>query len=90
MKSRLCVCTRFVAVRASAMPFLVLHLSHSRNARITGVDDVIGEVDEKLRQTAFSSRVIAQNRRKCSIAERFGEALAQGLASSGIITQAER
>lgn len=51
------------------------------------VPDIVGEVDEQLSETAFSSRVVAQNGRECSIAEGFREALAQSLASSGVITQ---
>lgn len=68
-------------------PLLVL-ASHVGNARRVGIDHIVREVNEELRETAFGSRIVTQNARKGRVSEGFGEALAKRLACSGIITQA--
>lgn len=62
---------------------------HVGNTSRVGVDNIVREVDEKLRETAFSSRVVTQDARKGCVSEGFGEALAKRLACSGVITQAD-
>jgi len=54
------------------------------------LDDVIGEVDQKLSQTALSSGIIAEDRRESGIAKRLRQALAKSLASASVIAQAKQ
>lgn len=68
------------------MPSAVDDSLHSDPLRAVG--DIIGKVDQELRETALGGRIVPKNRRKGSIPQGFGEALSQGLACAAIITQA--
>lgn len=49
--------------------------------------DVVREVDQQLGEAALSCRVVAQNGGEGGVAEGFGEALAEGFAGAGVVTQ---
>jgi hypothetical protein len=59
---------------------------HSRTNR-GSVRNVIREIDQKLSETTFRGRIIAQDRRKGGIAKRLGEALTESLASPVVIAE---
>jgi hypothetical protein len=67
------------------MPQLMKHLLVASR-----LDDVIGEINEKLSQAALSSGIIAEDRRERGIAKRLRQALAKSLASASVIAQAKR
>ena len=56
----------------------------------SGLDYIIGEVDEKLSQAALGGGIVSENRRECRIAEGFGEALSESLASAGVVAEPAR
>ena len=53
----------------------------------TGLDDVVGEVDEELGETPLGRGIVAQDRGEGGVAERIREALAQSLAGASIVTE---
>lgn len=55
---------------------------------VVGSIDIVGEVDQKLGETALGGCIVSKNRREGSISERLREALAQSLACASVITQA--
>ena len=63
---------------------LVRIMSHSL---VASVDNVVREINEKLSKTSFGSRIIAKDRLKGSISERFWQALAECLTSSCVVAQ---
>ncbi len=52
-----------------------------------GLDYIIGEVDEKLGQAALGGGIVSEDRREGRIAEGFGKALSEGLASTGVVAE---
>lgn len=46
---------------------------------------LITQRQQQLRQTPFRRRVVAQHRAESRVAERFGQALAQGFARAGVV-----
>lgn len=67
-------------------------LKKTLHARVVAgcIDNVIRQVDQQLREASFGGSVIAQNGRKCGIAQRLGQALAKGFSCSGIITESQK
>jgi hypothetical protein len=51
------------------------------------VDNLIRKRKQQLCQTTLSCGIITQHRGEGSIAERFGQALAEGFTSSGVVTE---
>ena len=54
---------------------------------MVGVDHIVRKIDEQLSQATFRGRVVAEHGGKGSIAQRFGETLAESLPSSRIVAQ---
>lgn len=51
------------------------------------VTNTVAKIDKQLRQTALCRGIVAQHGRECRIAEGFGEALSESLASACIVGQ---
>jgi hypothetical protein len=51
------------------------------------VDNLVRKRKQQLCQTTLSRGIITQDRREGGIPKRFGQALAKGLTSSGVITE---
>lgn len=49
----------------------------------------LGQVDQQLHEAALGRSIVAQHVGEGGIAERLGEALAQGLASASVVAQTE-
>jgi hypothetical protein len=55
---------------------------------VRGINDIVGKVDQELSETALGGGIVAQNGGEGSIAEGFGQALAECLSCAGVVTQA--
>lgn len=60
---------------------------NGRSMLIPRLAHAIAEIDEQLRETAFRSRVVAQDGAEGCVAEGVGETLAQGFAGAGVVGQ---
>lgn len=62
--------------------------SHKRWAGLgRSLANAVGEVDEELCEAAFCGGVVAENGGEGGVAERLGETLSEGFASTGVIAQ---
>ena len=62
----------------------------SSHSLVASIDNVVGEINEKLSETSLGSRIITKNRLKGSISEGFGQALAKCLTSSRVVAKTGR
>ena len=52
---------------------------------IGGLDNIVREIDEELRQATLGGGIVAQDGGKGRVAQRFRQALAQRFASAGVV-----
>lgn len=55
---------------------------------VRGLNNVVRKVDKKLSEATLCRGVVSQDRGEGGIAERFRKALAEGLTSASVVTQA--
>ena len=60
---------------------------NSKLAASGGFDYIIREVYQELGEAALSCRVVAKHRREGVVSQGLGEALAEGLARTGVIAE---
>lgn len=65
----------------------IIFRSHVGNCTRVVLDHIVGEVDQKLSEAPLSCCIIAENGRKCGVAERLGETLSQCFTGAGIVTE---
>lgn len=75
----------FVRINQKATASFVTSVHELRIVR--GVNDIIGQVDQELSETALGSGIITQNGGEGSITQRLGQALAERLASASVVAQ---
>jgi hypothetical protein len=55
----------------------------------TRIGDIIRKVDQKLCETSFRSRIVTEDRREGSIAERFRKTLSKCLPGASVVAQSK-
>jgi hypothetical protein len=70
-------------------PTLVETISVHELLVVGRIDNVVGEVDQQLRETAFGGCVVTEDWGEGRVSKRLGKALAQGLTSTSVVTQTE-
>jgi hypothetical protein len=76
----------FSSVLSSLFLLFSIRLERRDAGRIR-IYHIVGEIDQELSKASLSGCVVTENRRKGGISQRFGKALSEGLARSGVITQ---
>ena len=77
---------RVLGLYRSQKNFWILNL-HVGDACRVGLDDVVGEIDEKLGEAPLGGSVVTEDRGEGGVAKRLGQTLAKSLTRSGVVAE---